>query len=59
MNEENRLAVRSHLQEREWLLNLGNGNILEGVKNLIRRVKEEQLGANHSSKDKKENTNHK
>ena len=32
--------VREHSQEREWLLSLGNGNIFEGVQNLIEEAKD-------------------
>jgi hypothetical protein len=42
------VAVRSHSQEREWLLRLGEGNIFEGVQNLIRQEKGESKGKNNS-----------
>ena len=43
MSNNKKLAVRLHSQEREWLLNLGNGNMLEGVRNLVQQAKEKQL----------------
>ncbi len=43
MNKNAKLEVRLHSQEREWLLNLGNGNILEGIRNLIEQAKDRQL----------------
>ena len=54
-------AVRLHSQEREWLLNLGNGSIREGVRNLVQQASKKQLsrenqqkGANISSKEARE-----
>jgi hypothetical protein len=32
--------VRLHSQEREWLRNLGGGDLVEGVQNLIRQLLE-------------------
>jgi hypothetical protein len=32
-------VVRSHNEEREWLLKLGGGDLVEGVKNLARQLK--------------------
>lgn len=53
MGKNAKLAVRLHSQEREWLLSLGNGSILEGVRNLIEQVKEKQLTRdNYCLKDK-------
>jgi hypothetical protein len=43
MGKHAKLAVRQHSQEREWLLRLGNGNIVEGVRNLIEQAKERRL----------------
>jgi hypothetical protein len=40
MAKDNRIAVRSHQQELEWLRNLGQGNIAQGVKSLIERDKD-------------------
>jgi hypothetical protein len=39
MSKSNRIEVRLHSQEREWLQNLGNGSILEGVRNLVEDAK--------------------
>jgi hypothetical protein len=43
MRKDNKLEVRLHSQEREWLQNLGNGSVLEGVRNLIENAKEKRL----------------
>jgi hypothetical protein len=43
MSKNNKLEVRLHSQEREWLQTLGNGSVLEGVRNLIENAKEKQL----------------
>ena len=40
MGKNNQLLVRSHAQEREWLLHLGDGNIIAGVQHLIRQQAE-------------------
>ena len=48
MGKKTKVAVRSHAQEREWLLRLGKGNIFEGVQNLIQREKGEQWGKKKS-----------
>jgi hypothetical protein len=42
MSKNTNLEVRLHRQEREWLLNLGQGNIIEGVRNLIQQAKDKQ-----------------
>ena len=39
MSKKQDVTVRSHGEEREWLLILGNGNILEGVRYLIESAK--------------------
>jgi hypothetical protein len=41
MGKDSKASVRSHLQERQWLIDLGNGNILEGVKQLLSQLKGE------------------
>jgi len=43
MQKDNKLEVRQHSQEREWLQSLGNGSVLEGVRNLIENAKEKRL----------------
>ena len=48
MFKKKAIVVREHAQERAWLLNLGKGNIFEGVQNLIQEEKEKR-----SSKDTK------
>jgi hypothetical protein len=40
MRKSNKIEVREHSQEREWLKNMGNGSVLEGVRNLIEDAKE-------------------
>jgi hypothetical protein len=40
MSKERKIVVREHSQEREWLKNMGNGSVLEGVRNLIEDAKE-------------------
>jgi hypothetical protein len=34
--------VRDHAQEREWLRNLGKGNIFQGVQQLVQQEKSEK-----------------
>jgi hypothetical protein len=46
------LAVRSHSQEREWLLSLGDGNIVAGVRSLIQQAQREATDK-HRPKNKK------
>ena len=41
MKKDNKFVTRSHLDERNWLMNLGNGNLVEAVRILIERAKEE------------------
>lgn len=41
MGKSTPIVVRSHAQEREWLLRLGDGNIVAGVRNLLQQAKEE------------------
>jgi hypothetical protein len=43
--------VRAHSQEREWLLNLGNGDIVEGAQSLIKQIMNDQT-AKRDLKDK-------
>jgi hypothetical protein len=40
MHKERKIEVREHSQEREWLKNMGNGSVLEGVRNLIENARE-------------------
>lgn len=46
MTKDNKRAIRSHWQEREWLLSLGKGNIVEGVRNLIQLTQQGPSGGN-------------
>lgn len=52
MAKDSPSAVRSHTQEREWLLSLGAGNIVAGVRNLIQQGKEEAAASNDAAKEK-------
>ena len=54
MGKDKKAVVRSHAQERDWLLSLGNGNIIAGVRSLIGQTKEEQSGGKGSVKGKEE-----
>jgi hypothetical protein len=38
MLKEKNSEVRGHSQEKEWLLDLGNGDIVEGAQSLIRQL---------------------
>jgi hypothetical protein len=38
MGKNTQTMIRSHAQEREWLLGLGDGNIVAGVQKLIRQA---------------------
>lgn len=46
MGKNNKIAVRSHSQEREWLRRLGKGDISAGVQNLIQKEKGNLWGKN-------------
>ncbi len=48
-------TVRSHSQERKWLLTLGKGNIVEGVRSLMKHNQRGVPQSNGSLK-KKENS---
>lgn len=53
MAKNTQITVRSHSEEREWLLSLGDGNIVEGVRHLIEQSKEETTSSSESNtKDK-------
>jgi hypothetical protein len=42
MGKAKNSEVRGHSQEKEWLLNLGNGDIVEGAQSLIRQLMTDQ-----------------
>ncbi len=42
--------VREHSEEREWLRNLGAGNILMGIQHLIEQTKGEESKDNSKKK---------
>ncbi len=48
MAKNTNFDVRGHTQEREWLVNLGGGNIVEGVRNLIEDMKDKRTAKNES-----------
>ena len=50
MGQDNSVIIRSHAQEREWLLSLGNGNIVAGVRSLVEKTKKDQDSAKSKSK---------
>ncbi len=52
MKKDNKFTTRTHLEERNWLVNLGNGNLIEGVKILIERAKGERSGQKHYKRKK-------
>lgn len=54
MAKNSNSAVRSHSQERKWLLDLGKGNIVDGVHTLIQYSQGEPMGKNGASKGKDE-----
>ena len=53
MKKDNKFATRSHLDERNWLINLGNGSLVEAVRLLIERAKEEQPYRRKTGRNKK------
>ncbi len=55
MNQDSKAAIRSHSQEREWLLNLGNGNIVTGVRQLVKQKKEKPSRASAAPQGKNKN----
>jgi hypothetical protein len=42
MGQNMQIVIRSHAQEREWLLRLGDGNIVAGVQKLIGQAKKKR-----------------
>jgi len=52
MTKNRKFATRSHDQERKWLMSLGNGNLVEGVKLLIEQAKGEQLRGKSNKRKK-------
>lgn len=42
MGKKKDIDVRLHAQEREWLRSLGEGDLVEGARNLIRQLLEKQ-----------------
>ena len=56
MGKNNKIAVRSHSQEREWLRKLGKGDISAGVQNLIQQEKGNLWGKNNHSRASRGNS---
>lgn len=52
MDDDNKLATRTHSQERKWLTHLGNGNLLEGVRILVQRAKGNEWGKKSNKSEK-------
>jgi hypothetical protein len=52
MSRNSKPTVRSHTEERQWLLNLGQGNLVEGVRTLIQHSQGQPNGRNGFSKGK-------
>lgn len=50
MKKDSNIAVRSHSQERQWLVDLGKGNLVDGVKNLIQYSQGQPNGNNGAPK---------
>lgn len=53
MAKDSSISVRSHSQECEWLLRLGEGNIIAGVRSLIRQAKGKDDSAQGEDKKSK------
>ena len=51
MAKNKKATVRSHSQEREWLVSLGKGNIVEGVRHLVQQSQGHPPASNGLSKD--------
>ena len=42
MFKKKNIKVREHSEEREWLVDLGEGNLVAGVRQLIQQMEEQQ-----------------
>jgi hypothetical protein len=42
MFKQKNIKVREHSEEREWLVDLGEGNLVAGVRQLIQQMEEQQ-----------------
>ena len=52
MFKKKKINVREHSEEREWLIDLGEGNLVAGVQQLVQQMEEHQSRKN-SRKGKK------
>ena len=52
MQKDNKVTVRSHSKEREWLLNLGQGNLVQGVRTLVEQTQSGYPNSNGAGRDK-------
>ncbi len=50
MFRKSNASVREHSEEREWLENLGGGNLVAGVQSLLQQMAEEQAKGNRTDK---------
>lgn len=53
MGQNMQIMIRSHTQEREWLLRLGDGNIVAGVQKLIGQAKKKRESSPKKNKKSK------
>ena len=56
MGKDSKLTIRSHAEERQWLLDLGEGNIVKGVRTLVKYGHREPAGHNGAHKIQAEKT---
>ena len=53
MAKKYNIDVRKHSEEREWLLNLGGGNIIEGVQHLIQEMSDKRAKDSYYPEEKR------
>lgn len=52
MFKKKNTKVREHSEEREWLVDLGEGNLVAGVRQLIQQMEEQQSRKNSPKRKK-------
>ena len=52
MFKKKKSKVREHSEEREWLVDLGEGNLVAGVQQLIQQMEEQQTRKGSSKRKK-------